>query len=332
MMFRSGSSDPVRVWPLVLGLLEMVTASCGARTGLYDCFAQDETRACSNACGEGTQICDHGAWQACDVAPTLVPCVNDCGKGEQRCIRGELGVCEVARVTRGCSTLCGTGVETCDNGQWHGCTAPKPKTPRINMRVRDFHSTHPDMEHALGDDRGLVADVLGADDKPVYLPSGPTATTTGKASFDQWYRDVDGVNLATEQQLTLSSDPQQPEVWAYSNADFFPIDDQLFGNEGNSHNYHFTVEIAATFRYSGGETFSFSGDDDVFVFINRRLVIDLGGVHGAESATVALDAVSAQAGISAGNIYPMHIFFAERHTVASDFLLETTIGELGVCY
>lgn len=199
------------------------------------------------------------------------------------------------------------------------------------MRIRDFHSSHPDMEKSIGDDRGLVDDILGPDDKPVYVKPGPTATTSGKAGFDQWFRDVAGVNLATDQKLVLTEDPAQPGVWGYSSAAFFPIDGQLFGNEGRAHNYHFTVEIAARFRYAGGETFSFSGDDDVFVFVNRKLVIDLGGVHSAQSASVALDTIAPQTGISPGNIYPLHIFFAERHTSESDFMLHTTLGEIGVC-
>ena len=120
-------------------------------------------------------------------------------------------------------------------------------------------------------------------------------------------------------------------VYIYSNTSFFPIDDQLFGNEGQPHNYAFTAEVATRFRYSGGETFTFSGDDDVFVFINRKLAIDLGGIHSSITQTVDLDAESGQLGLAKGGIYSMHIFFAERHMIGSDFVIETTISEFDAC-
>ena len=62
-----------------------------------------------------------------------------------------------------------------------------------------------------------------------------------------------------------------------------------FGNEDNPHNYHFTFEIHAEFTYEGGEVFTFTGDDDLFTFINDKLAIDLGGVHGPQSDTIDLD-------------------------------------------
>jgi fibro-slime domain-containing protein len=112
-----------------------------------------------------------------------------------------------------------------------------------------------------------------------------------------------------------------PGVYSYQNNSFFPIDNQLWGNEGQGHNFHFTTEIHVSFQYNGGETFTFTGDDDVWVFINKQLVIDLGGVHGAANANVQLDTL----GLAPGGIYPLDVFHAERHTVQSNFRIDTTI-------
>jgi fibro-slime domain-containing protein len=195
--------------------------------------------------------------------------------------------------------------------------------PNLTGVLRDFHDTHPDFEKFLGDDRGIVKTDLGADFKPVYASATTTPTTTGKANFDQWYRDVPGINVS--QLFTVPMTQLANGVSSYDNPAFFPLDNQGFGNEGRDHNFHFTFELHTEFIYKGGEVFTFIGDDDVFTFITGKLAIDLGGVHGAETQSVDLDANAATLGIAKGNTYPLDVFQAERHTTESHFRIDTSI-------
>jgi fibro-slime domain-containing protein len=191
--------------------------------------------------------------------------------------------------------------------------------------VRDFQESHPDFElEDYSSDKGIVLTDLGADDKPVYAGQADNPTTSGQATFDQWYRDVAGVNAPFPLEIGLMDAGNGQ--YTYDNPAFFPIDNQGFGNEGNSHNYHFTLELHTVFVYKGGEVFKFRGDDDLFVFINKKLAIDLGGVHGPQEAEVQLDAAAGQLGILPGGMYQLDFFFAERHTSESNFRIETTIA------
>jgi fibro-slime domain-containing protein len=218
----------------------------------------------------------------------------------------------------------------------------------IVATIRDFKfysaadgTTVPDFENppsAPGpwDDPNIVTDTLGADGKPVYArTTGSTLTTHGAADFDKWYNDVAGTNINIP--YTLPVLPLTSGAIGYdssiqglpynglggrSDDGFFPIDGQGFGNQGAPHNYSFTVEIHAVFTYKGGETFQFSGDDDVFVFIDRKRVINLGGVHGPENATVNVDTL----GLTVGKEYPLDFFSAERHQTGSNLKFETTLA------
>jgi fibro-slime domain-containing protein len=190
--------------------------------------------------------------------------------------------------------------------------------------LRDFHASPPEFEGPTGNDIGLVQSMLGADGKPVYAgPAGGTRTTSGQAKFDEWYRDVAGVNM--RKPFTIPFQMGADGISTYANQSFFPIDDDLFGNEGNPHNFHFTFELHTTFVYKSGDTFRFRGDDDLWLFINKQLVIDLGGVHGAQERAISLDQVASTIGIAPGGEYSFDLFYNERHTTQSEIEVQMTL-------
>lgn len=187
----------------------------------------------------------------------------------------------------------------------------------------------------------LVAAELGPDQKPVYASSceasnvGPAAVcpfgaqTTTQANFDQWYRDTPGVNQAFVVSLYLA--PQPGGLFTFQSLHYFPLDGAGYGLSGRAddrlmHNFGFTTEIHTQFAYNGGETFEFQGDDDVWVYINGTLTVDLGGVHPRTPGRVSLDDSAAVLGIEKGKVYGLDLFHAERHTDKSTFRIDTNLS------
>jgi fibro-slime domain-containing protein len=209
--------------------------------------------------------------------------------------------------------------------------APPPNCGVLPVVYRDFQSTHPDFEAQsearMGSDRGIVTTALGGDKKPVYAHTGATKTVTSPGSFGQWYNtdSLGEVNREVADTLRLQEDPARPGVFVFEDSTFFPLNGRGFETGSSTDNFWFTTEIHATFRYLGGERFTFQGDDDLFVFVNGRRAIDLGGVHTPEEGIIDFDARAAELGITPGAVYTLDIFHAERHRVQSNFYIETTI-------
>ncbi|MCM8612737.1 fibro-slime domain-containing protein [Accumulibacter sp.] len=172
---------------------------------------------------------------------------------------------------------------------------------------------------------GMVAPTLTAG-----LPTpGPSigAGASSSANFAKWFVDSPGFNLSTPTSLTLTEGP--PGTYKYSNSSFFPIDGLLYGNQGRTHNYHFTMHLEGQVAFSdptpgADRSFSFTGDDDLWIFVDGKLMMDLGGVHGAASSSFTEEDLKAK-GLVAGTLYDLDIFFAERHTSESNFAITTTL-------
>jgi fibro-slime domain-containing protein len=368
------------------------SANCQAEAGWICNPPPCKPTVCGNNVVEPGESCDDG-----NVIP-YDGCSPTC-QTEPRC--GTYNTAGAATSSVGsCKSVCGDGIlirgagEQCDDGNTtdgdgcsHDCKQESgytcvssydnpPPSLSIPIVVRDFQGYgtggHPDFEHyCCNESKGIVTTLLDPNRKPVYAgtDAAPIAMTTGKTAFDQWYRDVPGVNYTFYKNLNLlqsgttgvyamNSDTDQP--W-YPMCGFYPLDttpkipastytdgafpgrtctayDSVgYGDEYLNHNYGFTSELRYWFEYQGGENLKFTGDDDVWVFINGTLAVDLGGVHNRAVASVILNATNGtgQVGygdppssytsidfkLAIGSVYEAVVFQAERWCCGSNYML-----------
>ncbi|MFP4417635.1 MAG: chitobiase/beta-hexosaminidase C-terminal domain-containing protein [Chitinispirillaceae bacterium] len=177
---------------------------------------------------------------------------------------------------------------------------------------------------------GMVEEQLGADGKPV---KGPNASDAYGEELESWFVTQDDNEACVNLTLTKGYDG----LWEYDSdlfGGFFPID--TFDHPNNvkyedSHeierNFLFTMEMHLQFVYhqGSGQEFVFRGDDDVWIFVNNRLAIDLGGMHMRASDTLIMDDLAPVLGLEDQGNYAMDIFFAERQPVHSNFLVRTSL-------
>lgn len=119
---------------------------------------------------------------------------------------------------------------------------------------------------------------------------------------------------------------------------FWPIDKEgydsssLYGNTTNvvdasgTQNGNFALVGTAQFTYKENDYFYFSGDDDVYLFINGKLALDLGGAHGVCYKEINLSDLDADTyGLVAGEVATFTFFYMERCSDNSNFSMRTNI-------
>jgi fibro-slime domain-containing protein len=212
----------------------------------------------------------------------------------------------------------------------------------------------------------ITADFLDEDGKPelsgenVYVSGTNEGPPHSPETFRDWYRTSPSVtatgNLEIVGELTLPKTGEN--VYAFFSDDtppgFFPLDDPslapfawpaepMFGETtfvpsggSSERNFGFTTEVHYFFVYQGDEVLTFSGDDDLWVFVDGFLCLDVGGLHPERSGIMSFDpdpgtqdpsqkqrdiVAACEARLTEGSVYEVAIFHAERHTGASNFSL-----------
>jgi fibro-slime domain-containing protein len=128
----------------------------------------------------------------------------------------------------------------------------------------------------------------------------------------------DAPNIFPDGRSKASIPPEYTGDNQWHDEDFFVT------GAGATHNFLFTTEVQYWFRYDAGfsATLNFLGDDDVWVFVNGHLALDLGGLHVPKAGSVLVDDTTAGAyELSAGNVYSVKVFHAERNPTGSSFKL-----------
>jgi fibro-slime domain-containing protein len=303
-------------------------------------------------CDDGNAIVGDGCTPGCVREPRCTDgvCVAVCGDSVLQAGEG----CDDGNHFDGdgCSRLC----QEEDGFSCVESTLADPAELHVFATVRDFIAGcggaarpddsvsgalppygHLDFECYLGSATGMVAADLDAERKPVRVAN---SLTSSDAAFAQWYRSDEDYNRTIAVDLTLGA--LGDGAYRLDDSSFFPATGLGFdvetcdgspcesthadGNGSGAQNFHFTDELHFWFVYNGTEQLAFSGDDDLWVFINGKLAVDVGGVHGRQDGAVDLgDAtVASTLGLELGKVYEAIVFGAERHTTQSQYRLTVT--------
>ncbi len=213
-----------------------------------------------------------------------------------------------------------------------------PEFWEIPITIYDYPTQSPILGNDLGMSdscqnvitKGMVEDTLGTNGLPVSK-SGECSSSL----INEWWapNGTDSIYTTTLQLKSVDGG----SLYSYSThaKGFFPVPGNCSnGTGGNSglecepfstRNYGFAVHMKYQFIYIEGaareQNLFFSGDDDIFVFMNGHLVIDIGGRHEPQSESFNVWKTAQTLGLTSGEAVTIDFFIAERAILGSQAII-----------
>lgn len=117
-------------------------------------------------------------------------------------------------------------------------------------------------------EKELTEPILNAESLPV-LKNGELLSNRSLADFARWFHTVEGKSQVVASNLNLTYKSESAS-FVFESEKFEPV----------GKNELFTMNLGVPVQVMGGEKFAISADDDTWVYIDDKIVLDMGGVHG----------------------------------------------------
>ena len=231
------------------------------------------------------------------------------------------------------------GVNVCNSGA--SCLPPGfeyPEVWELPVTIIDYNggSFSSSCPGDLSNTRvyGMVDSLLSPEGYPQL---GENLCSNG--DIEQWWNpDNPAGGFAGVKDTVLDFAFKGGSVYLYAThaMGFFPMGgcDEGTGNNTGTEckgqkNYAFGLHLHHEFTYAREaareQTFNFSGDDDVFVFLNGHLVLDIGGIHQPQSDAFNFFAAGEEIGLKDGDDAYIDFFIAERSPSGSQAVISLSL-------